>query len=47
MGISCEGPRATTESWKNHGKYVYTTGKTVNSFLKKDLISEEEKDAIM
>ena len=45
--VPCEGPRGTTEDWKNHGKYVSTLAKTLNSFVEEGLITEEEKDAIM
>ena len=43
----CNGPRGTTTSWKNHGKYVSSVAKSANSFLEQGLITEEEKDAIM
>jgi hypothetical protein len=43
----CEGPRGTTVSWRNHGKYVSSTAKTANSFLEQGLITEEEKDMIV
>ncbi len=43
----CEGPRGTTEEWKNHGKYVSSVAKSANSFLEQGLITEEEKDEIM
>lgn len=45
--VPCEGPMNTTESWKNHGKYVSTLAKNVNSFVKQGLITEGEKDTLM
>jgi len=45
--VPCDGPRGTTEDWKNHGQYVSTLAKTLNSFVEEGLITEEEKDAIM
>ena len=43
----CEGPRGTTQSWKNHGKYVSCVSKTANSFVQQGLITETEKDIIV
>lgn len=43
----CDGPRGTTESWRNHGQYVATTTKAAQSFVDLGLITEEEKDAIV
>jgi hypothetical protein len=43
----CEGPRGTTEEWKNHGKYISSVAQSTNSFLEQGLITEEEKDEIM
>ena len=45
--VPCEGPKDTTDTWKNHGKYVSTLAKTANSFVKQGLITEEEKDELM
>ena len=45
--VPCEGPRGSTETWKNHGQYMSTLAKTTNSFVKDGLITEEEKEAIM
>lgn len=41
----CEGPRETTTSWKNHGRYVSCVAKSSNSFFEMGLITEAEKDA--
>lgn len=41
----CEGPRGTTEPWKNHGQYVSCVAKSTDSFVEQDLITEAEKDA--
>ncbi len=43
----CKGPRGTTNTWKNHGKYMSSVAKSSNSFRKQGLITEEEKAAIM
>jgi len=43
----CEGPQGTTESWKNHGKYVSSVAKASESFVEMGLITEVEKDAIV
>ena len=43
----CAGPRGTTSSWKNHGKYVSCVAKTSESFVDQGLITEAEKDAIV
>jgi hypothetical protein len=43
----CEGPRGTTELWKNHGKYVSCVSKSAQSFVDLGLITGEEKDAIV
>ncbi|WPD21151.1 MAG: hypothetical protein SD837_13175 [Candidatus Electrothrix scaldis] len=42
---SCEGPRETTNAWKNHGKFVSCTSKAAEDFVEQGLITEEEKDA--
>ena len=41
----CEGPRGTTVSWRNHGKYVSCVAKSTESFVEQGLISEAEKDS--
>ncbi len=43
----CEGPRGTTISYRNHGKYVSCVAKTSASFVERGLLSEEEKDLIV
>ncbi len=43
----CAGPRGTTVSWRNHGKYVSCTAKTSESFVDLGLITDIEKDEIM
>jgi hypothetical protein len=43
----CEGPRGTTELWRNHGKYVSCIAKTSESFVAQGLISEATKDNIV
>jgi hypothetical protein len=43
----CAGPRGTTSSWRNHGQYVSSVAKVVNAFLKKGLISESGRAAIV
>ncbi|MCP4265003.1 MAG: hypothetical protein GY777_05410 [Candidatus Brocadiaceae bacterium] len=45
--VPCEGPRGTTEDWKNHGKYMSSLAHTTSSFLEQGLITEAEMDAIM
>ena len=39
----CEGPRGTTESWKNHGKYVSCVAHSAKIFVEQGLIDETEK----
>ena len=43
----CDGPRGTTVSWKNHGKYISAVAHAANEFLKQGLITESEKGEIM
>lgn len=43
----CEGPRGSTEPWKNHGQYVAAVAKSAESFLDQRLITPAEKDAIV
>lgn len=45
--VPCEGPMGTTESWKNHGKFVSSIARTAESFLDQGLITEMEKDAVI
>jgi hypothetical protein len=42
----CQGPRGSSEPWKNHGKYVSCVTKAANGFRDQGLISEEEKGQI-
>jgi hypothetical protein len=42
----CDGPKGTTDKWKNHGQYVSCVSKSAESFLEDGRISEAEKDAI-
>jgi len=42
----CDGPRGSSEPWKNHGKYVSCVAKTANSFRDAGLISEQDKSDI-
>lgn len=43
----CEGPRGSTEAWRNHGKYVSCTTKAANALKKMDLIMDFEKADIV
>jgi hypothetical protein len=43
----CEGPRGTTEPWKNHGQYVAAVTQSANYFMKQGLITEAEKQALV
>lgn len=43
----CDGPRGTTNSWKNHGKYVSCVAHAASDFLDQGLITDTEKDAIV
>ncbi len=43
----CDGPRGTTQSWKNHGKYVSCVSKTSKSFVQQGLISNQERGDIV
>jgi len=45
--IPCKGPRGTTDKWKNHGEYVSSIAKTVNSFVDKGLLKKREKGRII
>lgn len=42
----CEGPRATTVSWKNHKKYVSCVYKTAKEFVSLGLITQADKHLI-
>jgi hypothetical protein len=41
----CEGPRGTTQRWKNHGQYVSSVSKSAESFVRLGLITPAQKDA--
>jgi predicted extracellular nuclease len=43
----CEGPRGTTDSWKNHGKYVSSVAHYANHFKQLGLITAKEKGQIV
>lgn len=43
----CEGPRGTTDKWKNHGEYVSSFKKTVKSFVSKGLLKKRGKGLII
>ena len=43
----CEGPRGSSATWRNHGKYVSCVAHAAESFLDLGLISEGLKDAIV
>lgn len=43
----CDGPVGTTNTWKNHGKYVSCIAKSSESFVELGLITEYEKDLIV
>lgn len=43
----CEGPRDTTASWKNHGKYVSCVAQNSAKLVQQGVITEEEKDMIV
>jgi hypothetical protein len=45
--ISCEGPRENINSRGNHGRYVATSVKALKRFVRKGLITENEKKAFM
>ena len=36
----CEGPMGSTESWRNHGKFVSCIGKSSESFVDLGLITD-------
>jgi len=42
----CAGPRGQTLAWKNHGKYVECVEKSLETFEKKKLVSEQAEDLI-
>jgi hypothetical protein len=44
--VPCAGP-APGKKWKNHGQYVSTMSKTVNSYLAAGVITEAEADLVM
>ena len=43
----CLGPKGTSVSWRNHGKYVSCTAHAEESFLEEDLITEAEEDQVV
>ena len=45
--VPCDGPFGTTQSWKNHGKYVSFVTKTAKSFQKQGLITDIVYDVIV
>ena len=44
--VPCDGPR-TGGTWKNHGTYVAAIAHAANEFLAQDLISGDQKGAIV
>jgi hypothetical protein len=45
--VPCEGPRGSTEPWKNHGEYVSNIAHNAQHFFKLGLISAKEKGMIV
>ena len=45
--VPCDGPRGSSQEWKNHGKYVSAVAHAASEFADLGLISEEEKGAIV
>ena len=45
--VPCEGPRGSSKTWKNHGKYVSAVAHAAKEFADLGLISNEEKGAIV
>jgi hypothetical protein len=43
----CEGPRGTTELWKNHGQYVSCIATSVNSFFEAKLITNADRRNVL
>ena len=43
----CDGPRGSTESWRNHGKFVSCTAKASEGFVDMGLITDAEKSSIV
>ncbi|MBE9516787.1 MAG: thrombospondin type 3 repeat-containing protein, partial [Proteobacteria bacterium] len=43
----CDGPRGSTEAWRNHGKYVSCITHTVEIFFDQGLLTETTKGAIV
>jgi hypothetical protein len=43
----CEGPRGTTEPWKNHGQYVSCVTKSAANFVAQGLMTAAQKDALV
>jgi predicted extracellular nuclease len=45
--VPCEGPLGTTDSWKNHGKYVSSVAHYADHFEEIGLITADEKGGII
>ena len=45
--VPCEGPRGTTDSWRNHGEHVSSVAHNANHFEDLGLITNEEKMEIV
>jgi len=45
--IPCSGPMGSTETWRNHGKYVSLMAKTSKNFVNQGLITEDQREIIM
>jgi hypothetical protein len=45
--VPCEGPRGSTEPWKNHGEYVSNVTHVAQHFVKLGLITAREKGRIV
>ncbi|WP_341939687.1 thrombospondin type 3 repeat-containing protein [Marinimicrobium sp. C2-29] len=43
----CDGPRGSTEPWRNHGKYVSCVAKSAETFVEQGLMTEIEKDEVV
>ena len=43
----CDGPRGSSASWRNHGKYVSCVAHAANTLVELGLITESGKDAIV
>jgi len=47
ISLSLVTVQGTTDKWKNHGEYVSSIAKTVNSFVDKGLLKKREKGRII